>query len=71
MILEAATKHELDLSRSWIVGDSARDIEAGQNAGIRTVLVETGKGLIEREDCSPDAVATDVCAAAALILATS
>jgi len=71
MLLEAASKHALDLSHSWIVGDSARDIEAGQAAGIRTLLVETGKGREERTRCSPDAVVADLRAAAAAILATS
>ena len=33
MLLEAAQRHSLDLSRSWMVGDSERDIEAGRRAG--------------------------------------
>ncbi len=39
MILAAAEKLSLDLGRSWVVGDAARDIEAGKAAGCRTVLV--------------------------------
>ncbi|HRK32315.1 MAG TPA: HAD-IIIA family hydrolase, partial [Tepidisphaeraceae bacterium] len=38
MLLKAADKLALDLSRSWLVGDAARDIEAGRNAGCRTIL---------------------------------
>ena len=38
MILEAARTLALDLSRSWVVGDAPRDIEAGAAAGCRTVL---------------------------------
>lgn len=38
MILEAARAMALDLSRSWLVGDAARDIEAGKAAGVRTIL---------------------------------
>ncbi|HEV7300982.1 MAG TPA: HAD family hydrolase [Tepidisphaeraceae bacterium] len=38
MILEAARTLALDLSRSWVVGDAPRDIEAGIAAGCRTVL---------------------------------
>ena len=34
MILAAADKLALDLSRSWVVGDAARDIEAGKAAGL-------------------------------------
>jgi D-glycero-D-manno-heptose 1,7-bisphosphate phosphatase len=43
MLLKAARKHELDLSRSWMVGDSEHDMEAGRRAGCRTVRVMTDK----------------------------
>ena len=39
MLLEAATRYGLDLSRSWMVGDNEKDVEAGRAAGCRTVLV--------------------------------
>ena len=42
MLLDAATRHGLDLSRSWMVGDSERDVVAGKRAGCRTVLVKAG-----------------------------
>jgi len=38
MILKAAEKLALDLSRSWVVGDAPRDVEAGAAAGCRTIL---------------------------------
>jgi D-glycero-D-manno-heptose 1,7-bisphosphate phosphatase len=38
MILSAAEKLALDLSRSWVVGDAGRDIEAGKAAGCRAIL---------------------------------
>jgi histidinol-phosphate phosphatase family protein len=38
MILSAADKLALDLSRSWVVGDAGRDIEAGKAAGCRAIL---------------------------------
>jgi D-glycero-D-manno-heptose 1,7-bisphosphate phosphatase len=38
MILQAAEKLALDLSRSWAIGDAPRDIEAGKAAGCRTIL---------------------------------
>lgn len=44
MLLRAAEEHGLDLSRSWMVGDKALDIEAGRRAGCRVALVRTGYG---------------------------
>ena len=41
MLLQAADDLDLDLDASWMVGDSSRDIEAGQRAGCRTVRIRT------------------------------
>jgi D-glycero-D-manno-heptose 1,7-bisphosphate phosphatase len=41
MLLELAAEFDLDLSRSWIIGDSSKDILAGQRAGVRTILKKT------------------------------
>jgi hypothetical protein len=38
MIFQAAQHLDLDLTRSWLIGDSPRDIEAGRAAGCRTIL---------------------------------
>ena len=42
MLLKAAEEMDLDLAESWMVGDSPRDVEAGQRAGCRTVRLWTG-----------------------------
>ena len=42
MLLEAAKKHNIDLAASFMVGDRWRDIEAGYNAGCRTILIDYG-----------------------------
>ena len=39
MLLDAAEAMGLDLARSWLIGDAPRDVEAGQRAGCRTILV--------------------------------
>lgn len=67
MLEEAAREHGLDLSRSWMVGDKTSDIECGKNAGLRTILVETGHGHAHLE-CGADAVVPDVVYAADFIL---
>jgi len=42
MLLEAARKHNVDLAASFMVGDRWRDIEAGYNAGCKTILIDYG-----------------------------
>ena len=44
MLLQAAAELGLDLSRSWMVGDTVSDMLAGKNAGCRSILVRTGYG---------------------------
>jgi len=39
MLLAAADEMDIDLSQSWSIGDSSRDIEAGLRAGCKTILV--------------------------------
>lgn len=41
-ILEAAKIHNIDLSTSYMIGDRWRDIEAGQGAGCKTILIDYG-----------------------------
>ncbi len=71
MLLRAARELELDLPRSWMVGDTASDIRAGQNAGCRCILVRSGHDVGEALALlTPrDAVAADLPEAARLILA--
>jgi D-glycero-D-manno-heptose 1,7-bisphosphate phosphatase len=39
LILKAADKYKLDLSKSWLVGDRWKDIAAGQAVGLKTIFV--------------------------------
>jgi len=41
MLLKAAADMDVDLTASWMVGDSARDVEAGARAGCRTVRIHS------------------------------
>ena len=45
LILQAAEKYNIDLSESWMVGDSQSDIRAGQAAGCHTALIGEEKTL--------------------------
>lgn len=39
MLLAAANDMDIDLSQSWVIGDSSSDIEAGLRAGCKTILI--------------------------------
>jgi D-glycero-D-manno-heptose 1,7-bisphosphate phosphatase len=39
MLLDAAQKLDIDLSSSWMIGDSISDAQAGKHAGTKTILV--------------------------------
>src|SRR5437762_6232723 len=66
MILRAAREHQIDLSRSFLIGDKEIDAECGRNAGVRTVRVQTGFQP-DTPDTIADWVAPDLVAAAKII----
>lgn len=74
MLDDAAREMNLDLSRSYVVGDRLTDVEAGKNAGATSVLVLTGYGrqaLSELENNGapqPDCIAEDLTAAVEYII---
>ena len=71
---KAAAELQLDLSRSYVVGDRSSDIKAGRNIGAKSILVLTGYGKGERDhvlpslDYGPDHVAEDLEGAADWII---
>jgi D-glycero-D-manno-heptose 1,7-bisphosphate phosphatase len=71
LLCGAAAAHDIDLARSWMVGDILDDIEAGRRAGCSTVLLDVGNETVwhvtpQRE---PHHRCTDLGAAAAWIVA--
>lgn len=55
MFQEACRKFDIDLTGSYMVGDRAGDILAGQNAGVKTILLESGYGTARLEvEVEPD-----------------
>jgi len=51
MIIQAAREHSIDLHSSYVIGDRCIDVQAGHNAGCGTVLVLTGYGRMEKDEC--------------------
>ncbi len=69
MIEEAAKKYNIDLSESWYIGDTTMDIQTGKNAGMKTILLNTGEGGKDKKyDIAPDYLADDLLEAVELIL---
>ncbi|HTM02760.1 MAG TPA: D-glycero-beta-D-manno-heptose 1,7-bisphosphate 7-phosphatase [Vicinamibacterales bacterium] len=75
MLRRAAADLQLDLPRSWMVGDWWRDVQAGVGAGVRTILVRSGRSAEHRpapeEAPRPDAILNNLMEAAAWILRRS
>ncbi len=67
MVFEAARELDLDLRRSYFIGDKRIDAECGRNAGLRTIVVQTGCEANEQAGIA-DWVARDVSEAAEIIL---
>lgn len=42
MILKASADHDIDIQKSWFIGDILNDIEAGNRAGCNTILINNG-----------------------------
>ena len=66
MLLEAAHDLAIDLTRSFMVGDRWRDIEAGKAASCYTFFIDYD--YVERKPSSPDLVITSLKEASELIL---
>lgn len=74
LVLQAAAALGMDaaaLGRSWLIGDSDVDVEAGRAAGCRTVLVEDPRSSHRRHGATADARAADVLEAARIVAAAS
>jgi len=67
MLLAAAAKLDIDLSQSWMIGDSDVDMEAGSGAGCRTILVENPRSTHRRHDGHADFRVSDVVHAAQIV----
>jgi D-glycero-D-manno-heptose 1,7-bisphosphate phosphatase len=59
MLRWGAEELGIDLGRSFVVGDSVVDIQAGHAVGATAVLVLTGHGQASLEQCTRDGIVPD------------
>ena len=71
LLLEATKDMDIDLPRSWLIGDGLTDVRAGKSAGTRTILLGRMKcelcHLMDDEDATPDAITLNLKEAAQFI----
>jgi histidinol-phosphate phosphatase family protein len=68
MLRQAAEEHEIDLKKSFMIGDQTMDILSGKNAGCGTILVSTGRaGNDAKHEVVPDYSASDLLEAAKIV----
>ena len=64
MILQASRELDIDISKSWMIGDGINDIEAGLNAGCKTILIGRMKcdlcKILEDKGVKPDFIAENL-----------
>jgi len=61
LLKEAEKEFNIDLKKSFFIGDKTIDIETGKRAGCKTVLVKTGYGGKDKEyNVFPDYLAFDL-----------
>ncbi|MBR3266521.1 MAG: HAD-IIIA family hydrolase [Bacilli bacterium] len=69
LLKKAQERFNIDLSKSWFIGDTDRDIQTGINAGCRTIFLDTTPNPpIRFEDAKPDFVCHSLSEAVNLIL---
>lgn len=67
LVLQAAREHDIDLSKSFVVGDLRMDVELGRMTGCKSILI-SHPSLSDAQEVKPDAVARDVLEAAKIVL---
>ena len=67
-IYEAAKDYDIDLESSWMIGDRDTDIECGERAGTKTILLETEESADRRGESIPTYTALNLGIAANMIL---
>ena len=71
LVLRAQRDLNIDLTRSWFIGDTTTDVQTARHAGVKSILVRTGHGGGDgKHDAAPDFTFDTLGAAVRHILAT-
>ena len=65
-LLEAAKEHGIEMSKSYMIGDRWRDVEAGALAGCKTLFINYG--YAEKNPLNPDYIVSSLLEAGKIIL---
>lgn len=73
LVYDAAKDFQIDLSKSYFVGDTISDIQCGFNAGMKSILVKTGNGtesfsILQKQNKIPTFVAENLAQACRFII---
>ncbi len=59
MILDAQLKYDINLEESYLIGDSIKDMQCAENAGLKKILVLTGYGKQDLKECESQNIKID------------
>ena len=68
LLKDVEKEFNIDLKKSFVIGDRKSDFEMGRNAGCKTILVLTGDGTKAKDEVKADFAAKDLLEAAEWIL---
>jgi len=67
MLQHAAQQLNIDLQHSYMIGDKVIDVQAGINAGVKSILVRTGQGAEEAKKVKTETVIVEDLDAAMMV----
>jgi D-glycero-D-manno-heptose 1,7-bisphosphate phosphatase len=69
-LIKASRDYNIDLSASWMIGDTDKDVKSGRAAGVRTILVDYELSSKQRTSSNPDYEVKDLNRAIDIIIDT-
>ena len=68
MLKKAEVDFNIDLTRSWFIGDTTVDVQTGLNAGMHTAILSSGDPQKNKFNAKAEIVAKDLLDAVKIIL---